>query len=177
DLRADSIVAQVLLESELQIRFDGVEALVLQRVSLDLVREADSAPFLMQVDNHAGLGRQNTLDRFGQLLAAVASLRAKHVAGQALRMEPDQRRASAADVAFDQRQMLAAVNRAAKDHRLDLARADRKIDVGDTLHQQFVGQAIGNQVFDEQYREIVGGGEFAQLGQARGVAVLAQHRT
>ena len=61
-------------------------------------------------------------------------------------MQPHQRRPSAADVALDQRQMLAAVDDVAEDHRLELAGIDRKVDVGDALHQQFVGQAIGNQV-------------------------------
>ena len=33
DLRADSVVAQVLLEAELQVGFDRIEPVVLQRVS------------------------------------------------------------------------------------------------------------------------------------------------
>ena len=53
DLRADAVVAQVLLEAELEVGLDRVAALVLQRVGADLVREADAAPFLVQVDEHA----------------------------------------------------------------------------------------------------------------------------
>src|SRR5579862_2954940 len=50
DLRADSIIAQVFFESELQIRFDGIETGVLQRIRANLVSESDPAPFLMQID-------------------------------------------------------------------------------------------------------------------------------
>src|SRR5262245_53933366 len=43
DLRADPVVAQVLAESELEVRLHRVAALVLQRVRADLVRETDAA--------------------------------------------------------------------------------------------------------------------------------------
>ena len=50
DLRADAVVAPVLLEAELEVRLDRVAALVLQRVGAHLVRQADAAAFLVQVD-------------------------------------------------------------------------------------------------------------------------------
>src|SRR5690348_5412843 len=121
NLSADPVVAQILLESELQIGLNRVEALVLQRVSLDLVRQPDTTPFLMQVDDYASLGSQDPFDGFGQLLAAIAALGAENVAGKALRMQPHQRRATAANIALDQGQMLAAVHRAPEHHRLELA--------------------------------------------------------
>src|SRR5262249_2873373 len=158
DLRADSVVAQILLEAELQIRLDRVEPLVLQGVRLDFIGQPDPAAFLVEINYHAGIGAKNPLDRFSQLLAAIASIGPENVAGQALRVQPHQRRFAAADIALDQRQMLTTIDRAAKDDRLQLARTNRKIDVGNALDQQLVGQAVRHQILDEQHRDVVFGG-------------------
>src|ERR1051325_10389089 len=42
NLRADAVVSEVFLETELKVRLDGVQPLVLQRVRLYLVREPDA---------------------------------------------------------------------------------------------------------------------------------------
>src|SRR5690349_15071245 len=47
DLRADAVVAEILLEAELEVGLDGVPTLVLERVGADLVREADAAALLV----------------------------------------------------------------------------------------------------------------------------------
>src|SRR5690349_4422 len=47
DLRRDAVIATVFLETQLEVRFDGVASLILQRVGTHLVRETDAAPFLM----------------------------------------------------------------------------------------------------------------------------------
>ena len=60
DLRADAVVAQVLLEAELEVRLDRVAPAVLQRVGADLVREPDAASLLVQVDEHAAPGRRRS---------------------------------------------------------------------------------------------------------------------
>src|SRR5208282_267462 len=142
DLRADSIVAQVLVEAEMQVRFDGVHPLVLQRVGANLVPEPDSAAFLMEINHHAAVCRHDSLERLLQLLTAVASRRRKHVARETLRMEPHQRRASAADLALDQRQMLAAIDDVAEDDSLQHAAIDGKRLLGNALDQNFIRQAI-----------------------------------
>src|SRR5208282_6281937 len=93
-------------EAELEVGLDRVQPAVLKRVGPDLVAEPDPAPLLMQIDDHAGAGRQDPADRFTQLLAAIASARREDVAGETFRMEPHQRGTPAADLALDQRQML-----------------------------------------------------------------------
>src|SRR5262249_42876367 len=56
DLCPDAVVAQILAEAELEVRLDGVAALILERVGADLVRQPDSAALLMEVDEHAATG-------------------------------------------------------------------------------------------------------------------------
>ena len=53
DLAADAVVADVGREAELLVGRDGVVALVLQLVGLQLVDEADAAPLLEQVEEDA----------------------------------------------------------------------------------------------------------------------------
>jgi len=53
NLDADSVVAQVRLEPEADVRLDRVVPFVLQRVRANLVREADAASLLIQIDDDA----------------------------------------------------------------------------------------------------------------------------
>src|SRR5208337_2502642 len=101
DLRADPIVAQVLLEAQLEVGLDRVQSAILQRVGPDLVAQSDPAALLMEIDNHAGVGRQDPVDRFVQLLPAVASRGTEYIAGQALGMKPYQRGSPPSDLALD----------------------------------------------------------------------------
>src|SRR5580698_7337535 len=100
-LRADPVVAQVFVEAEMQVRFDGVHPIILQRVGANLVAKPDAATFLVEINHDAAIRRHDSLERLLQLLTAVASRRREHVASQALRMEPHQRRAPAADLPLD----------------------------------------------------------------------------
>src|SRR6202040_1337399 len=126
NLRADSVIAQVLVKAEMQIRLDRVHPVVLQRISPNLVAEPDSAALLVKINHDSAIRRHDSLERFLQLLAAVASRRREHVTGQALRMEPHQGTTSATDLSLDQRQMLAAVDDVAEDDGIQHAAVDRK---------------------------------------------------
>ncbi len=86
DLRAGAVVAQVRREAELHVGLDGVEALLLERVGLELVDEADAAALLAHVQDDAGALRLDAPQRLRKLLAAVAAQRAEGVAGEALRV-------------------------------------------------------------------------------------------
>src|SRR5271167_2405197 len=100
-LRANPVVAQILVEAEMQVGFDGVHPVVLQRVGANLVAEADAAALLVEINHDAAIRHHDSLERLLQLLTAVASRRREDVAGQALRMEPHQGGAPAADLALD----------------------------------------------------------------------------
>ena len=95
DPRGCGVVAGVDRQAERDVRVDGVEPAVLQRVRADLVVQADAATLVTQVEDDAALLARDRLERRLQLLAAVAAQRAEHVAGQTLGVQANERRASA----------------------------------------------------------------------------------
>ena len=90
DLRADAVVAQVDRQAELEVRVDGVEALVLQVVGAQLVQQADPAALLGEVEQDAAALVLDHRERRLELLAAVAAQRVEDVAGQALGVHADE---------------------------------------------------------------------------------------
>src|SRR5690348_4817630 len=82
NLTADAVVALVDGQSESLVRFDGVESALLQRVRVKLVRQADAAALLSQINQHALSGLFDHLQGRRKLIAAIAFSRAKDIAGQ-----------------------------------------------------------------------------------------------
>src|SRR5919204_1037815 len=68
DLVTDPVVAHVGLEAELEVRLDGVEAVLLQLVCAQLVEEADAAPLLRHVEQDAALLSGDLAQRLLELL-------------------------------------------------------------------------------------------------------------
>src|ERR1700738_4970316 len=50
NLGANAIVTQILFKAQVEIGFNGIESLILQRVRADLISEPNPTPFLMQID-------------------------------------------------------------------------------------------------------------------------------
>ena len=109
DLRAGAVVARVGRQAEVEVGVDRVAPRVLQLVGLQLVQQADP-PALMpaHVEHDAAALARRRRQRGVQLRAAVAAQRAEHVAGQALRVHPDQHVLAVAEVAADQRECSAS---------------------------------------------------------------------
>ena len=84
--------AVVGFEPQFFVGFNRVEALVLQCVGLQLGHKADAAAFLLFVDQDAGAGLGNEAEGHFELLAAIATKRCENVAGEALRVDANQRR-------------------------------------------------------------------------------------
>ena len=82
-LDADAVVARIGFVTEREVRFDGVEALVLQRVGFDLFGDADAPPLLRQVNEHASAFALDHIERHVQLVAAIAAERFEQIAGKA----------------------------------------------------------------------------------------------
>ena len=96
------VFAQIAWESQNQIGFNCVVALVLQRISVDFVDEPDAASFLAQVDQDPSACLGDLLHGRVQLLAAVAAFRSEDIAGQALGMDAHQHGFFRRDIAHDQ---------------------------------------------------------------------------
>ena len=78
-------------ETQLNVGFDGVEALVLQLVGPELGHEADAAALLLLVEQDSRAFGGNALECELKLRATVAAERAKDIAGEALRVDADDR--------------------------------------------------------------------------------------
>ena len=83
--------AAVRLVAELKIGLDGVETLILQLVGTQLGHQPDAAAFLLFVDQDAGAFVDDALHCQFELLTAIAAKRAEDIAGEALRMNADDR--------------------------------------------------------------------------------------
>jgi len=86
------VLARVDRLADADVGVDRIEPLVLQRISLDLLEEAD-APALVerQIDENAVGRRRNPPQRGFELRAAVAAERMKDVARDASRMHAHER--------------------------------------------------------------------------------------
>ena len=90
-------ISAVGLEPEGMIRFDGVDADILQLVRLQLRHQADAATLLIFVDHQSAAFFGDRLHGHGKLIATIATQRAQRFAGEALRMDAQQRRRLASD--------------------------------------------------------------------------------
>jgi hypothetical protein len=128
-----AVVALVVGEAESLVGVDGVEPAVLERISADLVGEADAAPLLTEVEQHAPAAAANDVQRFLELRATIALQGPEHVPSQAFAVQPNQRRLTA-ERADDKGDMfLPIVGRAEGD---DLRRrhvVERQLRAGDDL--------------------------------------------
>lgn len=97
------VVAEVALEAELFVGFDGVGAPILELIGAEFIHESDAAALLKLVDDQASASGAN----FGQcnfeLGPAVAAQAMENVAGEALGMDAHERRGIALNVAHYQR--------------------------------------------------------------------------
>ena len=77
DLCDRVVAAEVLCETELEVRVDGIMALLLERVGPNLIAEADPSPLLEEVKNDTSPLCLNLHERLLELRFAVASERAE----------------------------------------------------------------------------------------------------
>jgi hypothetical protein len=102
DRAGKPVVAEVALEAELFVGFDGVGTLVLELVGAELVHEADAPALLELIDNDAASGGADFGEGDFELGAAVAAEAVENVAGEALGVNPHERRGIGCDVAHDE---------------------------------------------------------------------------
>mmetsp|Transcript_3137 Transcript_3137/g.10615 ORF Transcript_3137/g.10615 Transcript_3137/m.10615 type:complete len:230 (-) Transcript_3137:760-1449(-) len=93
DLGAGAVLARVDGQAEFLVGIQRVDALLLQRVGVDLSAKPDPSPLLpTQVQQYTAAVRLNGFEGFLELRPAVAPKRAKHVAGATLGMHAYKRR-------------------------------------------------------------------------------------
>ncbi len=121
DLRPDSEVPLVGLESEALVGLDRVETAILQVVGANLVREPDPAPLLPHVEEDPLAGGGDHLQGQAPLLAAIAAERPQDVPGQALRVDTHEDRLVRADLPAHEGHMLLLVQDALEEDQMERA--------------------------------------------------------
>src|SRR6202046_2936860 len=76
--RREVVIARIIRETELALRFDRVEPFVLQLVRLYLVDEPNAAALLRKVQDHSRRRFGDRAKRKFELGAAIAALRREH---------------------------------------------------------------------------------------------------
>src|SRR5207248_1210763 len=82
----------VSFESQSFVGDNGIESLILQAISAQLVNEADAAALLREIKQDPVTFLRDRLDRSAQLIAAVAFKRAEQIAGETFGVQPREHR-------------------------------------------------------------------------------------
>ena len=109
DLGPDIILPLVGGKAQGQVGLQGVHALLLKSIGLQLVDEADAPALLAHVQQDAPALLFDLGQGGGELLAAVAAQGAEGVPGEALRVDPAQHILPVADVPLHQGHVVLAV--------------------------------------------------------------------
>src|SRR5207244_12822963 len=112
----------------LGVRLGRVQPGLRELVRLELVEEADAAPLLGHVEEHAALLLGEPVESLLELLAAVAAKRVEDVAGETLRVHADEHVLGALDLASDERHVVLARQLLAERDRGELAVTGGKSD-------------------------------------------------
>jgi hypothetical protein len=97
------------------------------------------------------------------------------VAGQALRVDPDEDVLLAGDVALDQRHVVLAVDQRAVADRRELAEPGRQAGLDHALDELVVLAPVRDQVGDRDHLQPVAPAVALEVGDARHLAVVAHH--
>ena len=138
DLCAGHVLAKVGSEAELEIRFYGVIAFVLQGIGADLIDEADAAAFLTQVDEDTPTFFGDLAHGCGELLSAVAAERAEAVAGEAFGVDAAEDRRSVIDLSHGEGDVVLAIHAIHEAVDLKVAVLGREFGGGDAFDEDFM---------------------------------------
>src|SRR5438270_5549182 len=86
-----AVVPRIGGESQMLVRLHRIHSAILQFVRAQFIHQADTAALLRQIEKDTRPSRGDLAQRQLQLSAAVAALRAQHVSGKALGVNPNQR--------------------------------------------------------------------------------------
>ena len=180
DLGTGAELALVGPEPEMHVGLDGVHAAVLQSVGAQLVGEPDAATFLADVEHDAAPLLLHPLHRRVQLVAAITAQRTERIAGQALRVHPNEHvfldRSKAlpvADAVDTDRQghVCAVVDPTVVAVAIKVAIARRHLRHGHAFDHALATPAVFDQVRDAAHLDVALFGEHCQFWHAGHFAV------
>ena len=172
DLGTDAVFAEVGVVAEFEVGVDGVVALFLEFVGADFSGEADAAAFLAHVEEDAFAGVGDSFHSLAQLAAAVATLGAEDVAGEAFAVDADEGGLAVGEVAAGEGKVVNAVDGGAVEVKLEGSAVGGQADGFDFLDEALALAAVFDEVFNGAKFELVSDGEGAKFRQAGHGAVV-----
>jgi len=115
------------LWAEGQVCLHGIQALILQAVGADLVREPNAAALLAQIQHQASFHLADRFERRFELVAAIAAQRSKRVACQTFRMQTYRHVRYADYIPFCDGNMLFPITVIFESNNMKIAKASRQL--------------------------------------------------
>jgi hypothetical protein len=109
-LRADAVVPQIRSETELYVRLDRGQPVILERIGFQLVVEPDATALLTHVEKNPPPFPGDALHGKVSLLAAIAPHAAEDIAGKTFAVHPHQYRFRRGHVSHHQGDMLCGID-------------------------------------------------------------------
>src|SRR5262245_33476740 len=113
--------------------------------------QVESVLALSEIEDDALTGFRNLLERAAQLIPRVVNRRAKHVTGYILSMNAHQDRIAGPHVAHHHRQMHVTVDHVLERDCAELSIDSWQISFNGATNQNFLTDAIANQIGDRDY--------------------------
>ena len=175
DLDTHSVIALIRFEAEPLVGLDRVEALVLELVRANLVREPDAAAFLIQIQQDAAAFLGDPLHGRIELGAAVTADRVQSVAGQARRVDADEDVRAVLDIAANERDVRLVIDLILERVDAEIAILGRHLRRGDALDERLRAHPVGDQIGDRDHQQAVPPGEPRQLRHPRHRPIFVHH--
>ena len=126
----------------------GVESLFLEFISRDFGHESDAASLLIEVKHDAFAFFFDQLHGFVELVATIATTAPENVARHATTVHTHEDRFAGFPVSFEKRRVFETVALLFERNKAEIAVIRRHFHLFSALHERFVLQTVGNQVFD-----------------------------
>jgi hypothetical protein len=172
DLSSKAVVAEIHGESKAFVGFDGVEPLLLQFVGADFWSEADATAFLAHVEQDTGSFFFDALHGLVKLGSAVAAAGGEDIAGEAFAVNPHQCWLSGADLAFNESDVVHAINEGAVEMEVEIPVVGGHVNRLFMLHELLAFAAVSDEVLDGTHFEPVFLFEADEIRQAGHGAIV-----
>ena len=126
----------------------GVESLFLEFISRDFGHESDAAPLLIEVKHDAFPFFIDQLHRFVELFPAIAAAAPENVARHATTVHTHEEWFAGLPLSFEKHHVFESVALLFERNQAEIAVIRRHFHLFSALHERFVLQTVGNQVFD-----------------------------
>ena len=166
NLRTDAVIAFVDRQTERDICLHGVRALILQLICAKLVGQADSSPFLPQIQKDATAFFGDNFHCAVALCRTIAAQRVQGVTRETFGVNAYEQVFAVADLAHYQCDVRVSVDRIFKRISGPLAQLRRKRKFSDPVQQFFGTPSVSDEIFDRDEFERMFFREFDQTIEA-----------